>query len=322
MVFFAAEVTDTENIAICFNAVAPMFIIMAAGYVARLAGLVREDDVTRINSISFRAFMPCLIFKNLYTSDFSSAVNPQVIIFAVCSVLAVFGLSLLAVMLTARTPGDRGVMVQGIFRSNYVAIGIPIATALLPDGDLGVVALLIGVVVPIYNVLAVVTLEAFRGGRPRLGPVLKGIALNPLIIGSALGLLAVGLKIKLPSVLESAISQIGNAATPLQIFVLGSFFKFSGLGKYARQLTFVTVGKLVAVPALTLTAAYLLGLRGAEFVAIVACFTTATAMASFPMAQQMGGNAVLAGDIVVLTSAVCPLTIFAWSLLFKTLGAF
>lgn len=55
---------------------------------------------------------------------------------------------------------------------------------------------------------------------------------------------------------------------------------------------------------------------------LISVFASATAIASFTMTQQMGGDAELAGDIVVATSALCIVTMFAWSLLFKLLGAF
>ena len=51
-------------------------------------------------------------------------------------------------------------------------------------------------------------------------------------------------------------------------------------------------------------------------------FASATAIASFTMTQQMGGDSELAGDIVVATSALCIVTMFGWSLLFRQLGAF
>lgn len=55
-------------------------------------------------------------------------------------------------------------MIQGIFRSNFVLFRIPVATALVGEGKVGTTALLIGIVVPLFNLLAVVSLETFRGG--------------------------------------------------------------------------------------------------------------------------------------------------------------
>ena len=64
----------------------------------------------------------------------------------------------------------------------------------------------------------------------------------------------------------------------------------------------------------------LLGFRGVELVSLLGVFASSTAIASFTMAQQMGGDAELAGDIVVSTSALCSFTLFGWSLLFKLTG--
>lgn len=79
---------------------------------------------------------------------------------------------------------------------------------------------------------------------------------------------------------------------------------------------------MVIVPALVLRVAIRLGFRGIEFITLLAIFASSTAVASFTMAEQMGGDAALAGDIVVMTSALASLTLFGWSLLFKSLNLF
>ena len=66
----------------------------------------------------------------------------------------------------------------------------------------------------------------------------------------------------------------------------------------------------------------LLGFRDAAFVSLLGVFASPTAVNSFTMAQQMGGDAELAGDTVVVTSAVSMLTMFLWVFLFKSLGMF
>lgn len=299
-----------------------MFLIMAVGYLSKRVGLLKEELVPVFNKIAFRVFMPCLVFYNLYSSDLSTAVRPRLIAFTVCGILAVYVVATAAVLLFEKRPERRGVLIQGVFRSNYVVIGMPIAAALLPAGELGVVSLLIAVVVPIFNVLAVVTLSVYQGGRVPVKKTILNIATNPLILGAAVGLLFLALGLRLPEALDIAVKDLGAVATPLQLFLLGGFFKFHGLGKYARPLTWVVLGRLVFAPAVVLGAAAAMGFRGAEFVALIGCFTSSNAISSFVMTQQMGGDAELAGDIVVLTSALCAFTAFGWTFLFKTLGLF
>ena len=311
-----------SNFQVCINAVLPIFLIISLGYLARSLGAIQREEVPKLNKLAFRYFMPVMLFYNVYTSDLSTAVQPRVLLFAVISVLCVYFLSLAYILLTEKNAENRSVKIQGLYRSNFVFIGIPLAAELVSGADLGPVVLLIAVVVPMFNVLAVITLEAFRGSRPAFGKLLLDIAKNPLILGTVVGLLFLLLGIRLPSPIVGTAKQIAAATSPIMLFLLGAFFKFDGLKRYAKDLIEVCIGRLIVIPGIFLTAAMLCGIRGIEFAGMIAIFGSATAIASFTMAQQMGGNDELAGDIVVCTSALCSFTMFGWALLFKTLGAF
>lgn len=304
------------------NAVLPMCLVMALGYGTRRLGWIRREEISAINKIAFRIFLPCLLYYNVYCSDLSGSFDPLLMAYAVGGVLLTFGLSLGYTLLTEKLPERRGVMIQGMFRSNYVIMGIPVATALLGSDQLGTVSILIAVVVPLFNMLAVVVLEVFRGQKPKPLHILGQIAKNPLVIGSVLGILTLAAGIRLPHILEQTIQSISAIASPLQLFLLGAFFQFSGLKTYRRELVTVSAAKLIVSPGLFLGLGALLGFHGVAFVSLIGIFASPTAVNSFTMAQQMGGDAELAGDIVVTTSAVSILTMFLWVFLFKSLGMF
>ena len=304
------------------NAVLPMCLVMALGYGTRRLGWIRREEISAINKIAFRIFLPCLLYYNVYCSDLSGSFDPLLMAYAVGGVLLTFGLSLGYTLLTEKLPERRGVMIQGMFRSNYVIMGIPVATALLGADQLGTVSILIAVVVPLFNMLAVVVLEVFRGQKPKPLHILGQIAKNPLVIGSVLGILTLAAGIRLPHILEQTIQNISAIASPLQLFLLGAFFQFSGLKTYRRELVTVSAAKLIVAPGLFLGLGALLGFRGVAFVSLIGVFASPTAVNSFTMAQQMGGDAELAGDTVVVTSAVSMLTMFLWVFLFKSLGMF
>lgn len=311
-----------EELRLSANAVLPVFLMMAAGYLARWLGVLERGDVGKMNRVAFRVFLPCLLFYNVYRSDLSAAADPRLIAYAVAGVLLVFGAAYVVVQRLEPVNERRGVVMQGIFRSNYVILGLPIAQALLGETELGPVSVLIAIVVPLFNVLAVFVLERFRGGSVNGREVALQVLKNPLVISSALGIVFLLLGITLPPVLEKAVSGLGSVATPLQLFLLGAFFRFDGLGRYVRALTAVTAVKLIVTPAVFLSLAAALGFRGVAFVALLGIFASPTAVNSFTMAQQMGGDAELAGDIVVSTSVFSAVTMFLWIFLFKTLGVF
>ncbi|MBQ1459582.1 MAG: AEC family transporter [Oscillospiraceae bacterium] len=311
-----------ESLLVCFRAVVPIFLMMALGYLAQRLGAIRREDVPRMNKIAFRFFLSITLFYSIYKSDISRAVQPKLLLFSVAAVLVEFALAAGFVLLTEKEPEKRGVKIQGLFRSNFVLIGLPLTEALAEGKDIGPVALLIAVVVSLFNAMAVVTLEAFRGNRPPVGKILGNILINPLIIASALGLLFLLTPLRLGTVLESTVRQISGVANPFMLFLLGAFFRFDGLRRYWRDLLEVSIGRLVIIPGVFLTAAWLLGFRGVAFAGLIPMLGSATAVSSFTMVQQLGGDDELAGDIVVITSALCVVTLFFWSFLFKTLGAF
>ena len=311
-----------ENLMISANAVLPMCLVMALGYGTRRLGWLRREEISTINKIAFRICLPCLLYYNIYCSDLSSSFDPLLMTYAVGGVLLTFGLALGYALLTEKLPERRGVLIQGMFRSNYVIMGIPVATALLGADQLGTVSILIAVIVPLFNMLAVVVLEVFRGQKPKPLHILGQIAKNPLVIGSVLGILTLVAGIRLPHILEQTIQSVSAIASPLQLFLLGAFFQFSGLKTYRRELVTVSIAKLIVSPGLFLGLGALLGFRGVAFVSLIGIFASPTAVNSFTMAQQMGGDAELAGDIVVTTSAASILTMFLWIFLFKSLGMF
>ena len=310
-----------ENFIVCLNAVAPIFILLALGYLARRLGDINREDVFRFNRLTFRYFLPVMVFYNIYVSDLAASFNVKLLCFALLGVLAEWFASMQIVKRTERRPERRGVIIQALYRSNFVIIGLPLAQQLLPAGsDFGCVVILLATVVPLYNVLAVITLEHFGGvKKSRLGLV-ADIFKNPMIVGTIVGILFQLLKLRLPSGIERAVAQIADATSPIMLFLLGGFFEFGDLRDDLKTVSAIVIGRLVVIPAVLLGLACLFGFRGVEFASLLGAFASSTAIASFTMAQQMGGDAKLAGNAVVATSALCSLTLFAWAMLFKTLG--
>ena len=81
-------------------------------------------------------------------------------------------------------------------------------------------------------------------------------------------------------------------------------------------------GMVSGALAMALPLAALAGLRGPEFAVLISMFATPTAVASYSMASQMGGNPELAASAVTVTTLLSAGTMFCWIFLFKSLGMF
>ena len=308
------------NFIACLDAVLPIFALILLGYAAKCMGLLDRDDVRKMNKVFFRFFLPVMLFYSLYTSDLSTAVQPALVAYALGCTLLVFFLSLGIVRFFEPARSRRGVIVQALFRSNLVFIGLPVVESLMGAENLGPVVLLIATVVPLFNILAVIVLEYYGGERTRPGRLILDILKNPLILGSLAGFLALLTGLKLPLPLETLARQMNQACSPVMLFMLGAFLQLDGLRRDRRAVLWVSAGRLLLVPALTLLPAVLLGWRGVALASLIPVFASSTAVNSFTMAQQMGGDAELAGNIVGATSAFCSLTLFFWCFLFRSLG--
>ena len=309
-----------DSLILSLEIVLPLFLLMAVGYVIKLTGLMNETSVKQTNKVIFKIFLPLLVFCNIYNTELSESFDSHLLLYAVAGVAIQFVLSLCLAVLTEKENSRRGVMLQGMFRSNFVLFGIPISTALFGETAAGLASILIAVIIPMYNVLAVVSLEIFNGKRPNLGKILVGIITNPLIIASAVGILFVALRIPLPTPIYDTVSDLGSIATPLAFVILGASFSFGDVGRYVKELFVVLSTKLLVFPALFLGIALLLGFRGAPLAVLLTVFGAPIAVSSFTMAQQMGGDDKLAGQLVVFSSILSIGTMFLIIFLLKEMA--
>lgn len=311
-----------ESVIISLEIVLPLFLLMALGYVIKLTGMMNETSVKQVNKVIFKIFLPLLVFCNIYNTELAESFNSHLLLYGVAGVLIQFVLSLCLAVLLEKDNSQRGVMLQGMFRSNFVLFGIPISTALFGDTAAGLASILIAVIIPLYNVLAVISLELFNGKKPNLGKILIGIVTNPLIIGSVLGIVFVVLKLSIPKPIYDTITDLSSIATPLAFVILGASFSFGDVRRYIKNVLIVLSAKLLVFPALFLGIALLLGFRGAPLAVLLTVFGAPIAVSSFTMAQQMGGDDKLAGQLVVFSSIFSIGTMFLLIFLLKELAFF
>ena len=304
------------------NAVVSIFVMMAVGYGAKRLLQLDKDSVRRFNSLVFHTLLPLMQFNNVYKSNIRGGVNLRCLGLALSVLLALFLLTWLLVKRIEPANDQRGVMIQASFRSNFLLLGMPLIQELCLGANLATVSVMLAIVVPCFNVLAVVTLETFSRKQIDGKKILLGIVKNPLIIASAAGILLNLSGLSLPECLANPISQMGASASPVALLLLGAQFEFHDVRRHRRNLAVCTVLRLVVFPGVALPLAALAGLRGPEFAVLISMFATPTAVASFSMAAQMGGNPELAASAVTMTTLLSSGTMFLWIFLFKSLGMF
>jgi len=308
-----------QNFLISLEVVLPLFIMLAIGYVVKMFHLVSDKTLRQLNNVCFRIFLPMLLFVSLYNAEFDAVFNPKLMRFAFISVLCVFAATFVIVSLIVKDKRRRSVLIQAIFRSNFLIFGLPITISLWGPEAAAAPAIVGTIVVPMYNILAVIVLSVFSGSKFSLKKTLIQIITNPLLLGTLVGLLFLFSGIRLPEIIMGVADDLASVATPLALIVLGGSFQFSKVKSNKTALFFGVLGRLVIVPAIMIPIAVLVGFRGIDLVVCLSIFTSPTAVSSFTMAQQMGADDELAGELVVFTAFFSILTIFCFVFILKQL---
>lgn len=291
--------------------------MIVLGYVLKAVKLFDAHTVSQMNTVVFKVFLPLLLFINVYQTDIQGVFNLKLLLFSVASVLMIFVIVWLIIIFIEKDNRKRGVLIQGMFRSNFVIFGIPVTTALFGTEAVGATAMVVAVVVPLFNILAVVTLETFRGSKVKVRKIVKGIITNHMILGTIIGMLFLVTGVQLPTVLEKTILDLSKVTTPLALVILGASFTFSSVRGNVRNVCIGVIGKLIVSPLIFLSIAIAFGFRGVDLGILLAVFGAPTAVASFSMAKQMDGDADLAGQLVVFSSMVSVVTMFGWIFILK-----
>ena len=306
-----------ENLIVSFKVVAPLLILMLLGAFLLRVHIFDTATVKKMNAAIFKVFLPAMIFNNIYNSSIEDIKDIKTALYIATVIIISYILSIIYVYFTEKENSKRGVMAQGICRSNFVIFGLPLCMSICGDGVLGKVAVAVAIVVPVLNVFAVISLELFRGGKPSPKKILSGIIKNPLIIASLLGIIVLVSGLKLPAIISSSISDVAKIGTPLALILLGASINFSTVRGNLRQLITVIAGRLIIIPFFGFLIAALMGMRGSDMALLIAAFASPTAVSSYPMALQMDGDGDLAAQIVAFGTAICIVTVFMWVFILK-----
>jgi predicted permease len=327
-----------DSLIFALEAVLPIIITVAIGYLIKRLGFLSTDMAKVINKLVFRIFLPVMLFLNVYKIESLSDIDTGYIFYAVIATVAIFALSIPAVIFVTKKGDRRGALLQACFRSNYALIGIPLAELLFGQAGVSVATVLSAASIPLFNALAVISLSVFGDGeqKPSVKKILLGIVKNPLIQSIALGLVVLGIRalfvnfgigFRLSEVkpIYTVLDYLSRLATPLALLVLGVQFEFSAVKELKREIFFGTLMRAFIVPVLGLGLAFVCfrqSFGGAQFAALVALFATPVAVSSVPMAQEMGADYRLAGQLVVWSTLLSAVTVFIASFLLKAAGVF
>ena len=272
-----------------------------------------------LSSLTFFVASPALLFETLSKAKLHDVFAAPLLVTAVGAVVTGLLFFLIVKFWLKRSMPEALMSSMSASLANSANLGIPIAVFVL--GDASYVAPLLIFQLAFFTPMYLMALDASTSSH-RTTPLrfVLMIVKNPMIVGSALGLLVAGTGFEVPSLILEPIHLIGGAAIPAMLMAFGMSLNGSKpLQKSAgRRLdTLLASGfKLIVHPLVAyLFARFALGMDGHALFAVVVTAALPTAQNVFVAANRYQAGITVAKDTVLITTIVAVPAMMAVALL-------
>ena len=291
-----------HTISFAFSVTGPIFIILALGIILARTGVITDAFIDAGSKLVFNVTLPALLFITISKTNIEHIANFSLIGYGLLATIIVFLLLELLAEIFIDPPRERGVVVQGAFRSNMGIVGLAYCANAYGEVGLAAASIYLGPVTILFNVLAVITLNRSLNKHRSVAGTLFDIARNPLILGIVLALPVAWTHLQLPSILLQSGEYFAQMTLPLALLCTGASLSLKALREDSHNAVIASVGKLLIVPFIITLGGYWLGFRDMDLGILFLMTSSPTAAASYIMVGAMSGNAVLAANIIALTT--------------------
>ena len=288
----------------------PNLILMGLGFFMQKNGQASKAFIDQASSFVFNYCLPCLLFFSVINSEVDYAKQVILIMAGVAVTFILFIGSEMYASRFIRKPADQGVFVQGVFRSNMAIIGLATVANAYGDQGLSIGAVYMGVITILFNILAVITLSRVSKSAEdtwvsRTLMILKKLATNPLMIAliGAFAYKALALP-PLTGVIQTTGNLLAAVALPLALICAGASIDLRSMLSPSGLSMQASIGRIVLAPLVAIGVGLSFGLTGMHMGVLFLMVAAPTAAASYVMAKAMGGNEVLAANILAFTTVV------------------
>jgi hypothetical protein len=293
--------------------VLPVFALILAGFFAAQRRMINQDGFRALTNFVFFLAAPALLFAG-GTRPYAGGPGPALAQVG-GAVLMYVAMLLVARRVFAMTPAEAAVFGLTCVFGNSVMMGIPIIIAAYGQAGvppmLGILAVQTVTLLGLATVMTELGLNAAAPWGRLLRSTAMGIGRNPVVLAVIAALVWKALGLPVPQALRSVLEMTGAAAPPVALFCLGGGLFGLAVAGLWRETAFVTLIKLLALPALTYALAKLLGLSAIETAVATTIAALPTGANAFILARRYETGADRSGAAVVVSTALSVLTLSA-----------
>lgn len=286
------------------NGLFPVFALIAAGRLLRHYRLTTKEFLNTADRLIYFIFFPAMLFWKIGGADTSDGVPMDLCFAAVAAIVTLYVASTLYIWF-AIARFEAGSFSQSCYRFNTY-IGMAVIVNALGSEGVRMFGILVGIVIPLINVLAVSTLIWFSGrevtGRERLRLTLRALVSNPLILACVAGLMYARTINVFPVFVDNTLSLATSVTLPLALLSVGGVLTFDTLRGYLKPAMVAAAFKLVIFPLMGYGFLRLFGVSGTAFRVGMIFFALPTSTAIYVLSSQLQSNTELASAAIVMST--------------------
>lgn len=291
----------------------PLYLLISLGYLFKRRNFLSAQFWVGVEKLVYYVLFPALIFSNLARAEVDSELINQILLGVAIPTFIVGATQWLGFLDRRLSRATFSSMYQGAVRNN-TTIGLVVAGLIMPGHGVAVMALIMTIMVIINNISCVTVLARYGDAAERDSvaqnrPMWLSIASNPLIIASVAGLAINFLSIRLPDALHSSIFFLGQTGLPMALLAVGAGLKFVISVEKIWALGLPIVAKLALMPALIYLFIPLTGLSVEDARIFLLYGALPTAMSSYVLASQLGGDKQSMAQIITMQTLIAALTL-------------
>jgi predicted permease len=303
----------------------PNILLMVLGFVMQRRQAVNQNFVEVASSMVFQYCLPCLLFFSIIKSDIHVGEQLTLLTAGLVTTFTLFFAGELYAYFFVPEKRDKGVFVQGVFRSNMAIMGLATVANAYGDKGMSVGAVYMGVITIVYNILSVITLS--RSDAPKgsfwhqVLSITKKIGQNPLIIAlvAAFVYKFSGLPMP-PQVIVKTGELLAAVALPLALICAGATLDLKAMFSTSGVSMQASIARIIVAPLTAIVIGWLFALSPIQMGVLFLMVASPVAAASYVMARSMGANDVLAANILGFTTVFSMLSIAVGMVVLRTLG--
>lgn len=285
----------------------PLFALLFLGVFLKQTKMINGQFMQTADRLVYYIFFPAMLFWKVAGGTVNGGGGIGLIQAALFSVVTVFVLSLVFISRSGLPGFQAGTFSQACYRFNtYIGMAIVVATL----GEEGVrhFAILIGVMIPLINVMAVSVLiwygERKLKTREKALYFFKALVSNPLILACVAGFIVSWYGINLPGFLNNSFSLMTSATLPLALISIGGNLSFKGLARYARPSALSCIFKLLVLPATGFVSLKIFQVTGIPFQVGMIFFCLPASPAIYVLSAQLKSDTELASVAIMLSTLI------------------